>query len=86
MQTIRELIGADYLLYQDVDAMCRAAREGNPDIERFCSACFTGDYPTGDLSEEMLQAIERDRLHFQQEFAFEPRRQPQRGIISRPET
>jgi len=75
VQTIRELVGADYLLYQDVDAMCRAAREGNPDIERFCSACFTGDYPTGDLSEEMLQAIERDRLHFQQEFAFEPRRQ-----------
>ena len=73
VQTIKELVDADYLLYQDVDSMCRAAGEGNPDIERFCAACFDGDYPTGDLSEEMLQAIERDRLSIQQQFAFDPR-------------
>jgi amidophosphoribosyltransferase len=58
---IADMIGADYLLYLDREAMNAAARVGNPKIERFCNACFTGDYPTGDVTREMLSAIECER-------------------------
>jgi amidophosphoribosyltransferase len=73
VESIRQLVGADYLLYQEVEDMMRAAKEGNPELQNFCAACFTGDYPTGALPEELLEAIERERMIIQQEFAFEPR-------------
>ena len=72
IESVRELIGADYLLYQPLESMLKAAREGNPDIQEFCTACFTGEYPTGDLPEELLESLERERLNIQQEFAFTP--------------
>jgi len=54
-------IGVDYVMYLDRTAMNRAAREGNPKIEKFCNACFTGEYPTGDVTGECLQAIAEER-------------------------
>ncbi len=75
MQTKREFIAAhkdndeiaksldvDHLMYLDREAMNRAARAGNPKIERFCNACFTGEYPTGDITVERLSALENERL------------------------
>jgi amidophosphoribosyltransferase len=58
---IAESMGVDYLMYLDREAMNGAAREGNPKIEKFCNACFTGEYPTGDVTVERLQAIEEER-------------------------
>jgi amidophosphoribosyltransferase len=58
---VAEAIGADYVMYLDIDHMNEAARVGNPKIEKFCNACFTGDYPTGDVTREMLTAIEGER-------------------------
>jgi amidophosphoribosyltransferase len=55
-------LGVDYLIYLDREAMNAAARAGNPKIEKFCNACFTGEYPTGDITLERLQAIEGDRV------------------------
>ena len=55
------LLEADYLLYLDRDAMNDAARAGNPEIEHFCNACFTGDYPTGDITAEVLETIGAER-------------------------
>jgi len=60
-EDVRKQIGADYLMYLDRDAMNAAARAGNPKIEKFCNACFTGEYPTGDVTVEQLLAIENDR-------------------------
>ncbi len=54
-------LDADYLLYLDREAMNEAARAGNPRIDRFCNACFTGDYPTGDITREVLDTIEGER-------------------------
>jgi amidophosphoribosyltransferase len=56
----REL-GVDHLVYLERGAMNAAARAGNPRIEAFCNACFTGEYPTGDVTVERLRAIEEDR-------------------------
>jgi len=58
---IAEILGVDYLLYLDREAMNAAARVGNPRIERFCNACFTGEYPTPDVTLERLRAIEAER-------------------------
>ena len=52
---------ADYVLYLDREAMNEAARAGNPRIEKFCNACFTGEYPTGDITREVLETIEGER-------------------------
>ncbi len=59
---VRREIGADSLVYLDLEEMESAARKGNERIERFCSACFTGQYPTGDITHEMLAAIESERV------------------------
>ncbi|MBK8180974.1 MAG: hypothetical protein IPK67_19205 [Planctomycetes bacterium] len=45
-------VDADYLLYIDRERMNAAARVGNPKIERFCNACFTGEYHRGRDQEE----------------------------------
>jgi amidophosphoribosyltransferase len=58
---ITDQVGADYLMYLDLERMNAAARVGNDKIERFCNACFTGEYPTGDVTREMLTAIETER-------------------------
>jgi amidophosphoribosyltransferase len=54
-------LGADHLVYLDREAMNAAAREGNPKVEDFCNACFTGEYPTGDITVERLRAIAGNR-------------------------
>jgi amidophosphoribosyltransferase len=60
----------DYLLYLKRDAMNRAAQEGNPTIDEFCNACFTGQYPTGDITRETLAEIEGERKDSQHVFSF----------------
>jgi len=60
-QGVAEAIGADYVLYLDREEMNAAAREGNEDIEVFCNACFTGKYPTEDVTLDRLKAIEEER-------------------------
>ncbi len=60
-QSIAEALGADYLMYLDRDRMNEAGRTGNPEIKKFCNACFTGEYPTGDITIERLNAIASDR-------------------------
>ena len=54
-------IGVDYLMYLDRDSMNAAARRGNSKLGGFCNACFTGEYPTGDVTFERLKAIEEER-------------------------
>jgi amidophosphoribosyltransferase len=67
---IAATLGLDYLMYLDRDRMNAAARVGNPRIEKFCNACFTGEYPTGDVTREMLAEIEGERVASQ----FDPSR------------
>jgi amidophosphoribosyltransferase len=62
VEDIRKQIDVDYLMYLDREAMNAAARAGNEKIQQFCNACFTGEYPTGDVTVEQLLAIENDRV------------------------
>jgi len=70
-QEVATLLDADYVLYLERDAMNEAARAGNPAIERFCNACFTGEYPTGDITPAVLDRIGNERDHSRQKvFSF----------------
>ncbi|MFN5723673.1 MAG: amidophosphoribosyltransferase [Betaproteobacteria bacterium] len=50
VEEIRAFIGADALIYQDVEAMKRVVRQLNPKIASFEASCFDGHYITGDVS------------------------------------
>ena len=54
-------IGADCLLYQDLDALVADVRKGNPKIHSFEASCFSGVYITGDITPEYLAGIEANR-------------------------
>jgi len=58
---IAKLIGADAVIYQDLDALVEAVRALNPSIERFDCSCFDGVYVTGDVSEAYLASVEAAR-------------------------
>jgi len=55
-------IGADAVVYQDLEDLVAAVTERRPDLPRMCSACFSGEYPTGDITPTMLLQIEEERL------------------------
>jgi amidophosphoribosyltransferase len=61
VEEIREFIGADALIYQDVDAMKRVVGALNPAIVGFEASCFDGQYITGDVSAADFEAIETQR-------------------------
>jgi amidophosphoribosyltransferase len=60
-EEINKLIGADQLIYQDVEDMKQAVRDINPDIQQFEASCFDGHYITGDITESYLDALEAAR-------------------------
>ena len=51
-------IGADRLIYQDLDALIEDCRSVNPAIESFETSCFSGEYVTGDVTPEYLANID----------------------------
>src|SRR5215831_1046641 len=51
IEQIREFIGADALIYQDVEGMKNAIGKLNPRLDGFDASCFDGVYVTGDISE-----------------------------------
>lgn len=60
-QEVCELIGADALIYQKLDDLIAAAREGNSDITDFDCSVFTGEYVTGDINEAYLDDLQASR-------------------------
>ncbi len=55
-------IGADAVIYQTLDDLVGAVTEGQTHVERMCTACFSGIYPTGDITPKMLLQIEAERI------------------------
>lgn len=51
-------IGADALIYQDLDALISAIRELRPALTQFDTSCFNGVYVTGNITEAYLDSIE----------------------------
>ena len=61
IEEIRQFIGADALVYQDVAAMKRVVRALNPKLDGFEASCFDGVYITGDVSEADFAALAAQR-------------------------
>lgn len=54
-------IGADALIYQDLDALKESIMKSNPHLTSFDSSCFDGVYVTGDVDAAYLNRIEAAR-------------------------
>jgi len=61
IEEIRQFIGADALIYQDVDAMKRVVAALQPALKGFEASCFDGEYITGDVSAEDFAKLEAQR-------------------------
>lgn len=68
---VADLIGADWLVYQDIEQLVGIMRQENPHLTRFDLSCFDGEYITGNVSEEYLQQAlnirERNRTRLNNE-------------------
>tara|TARA_B100000614_G_scaffold143014_1_gene127060 strand:- start:83 stop:595 length:513 start_codon:yes stop_codon:yes gene_type:complete len=59
---VGELIGADALVYQDLEDLIDAVqKKGKTHVDRFDTSVFNGEYVTGDVTSEYLQALEAKR-------------------------
>ncbi len=54
-------IGADGLIFQDIQDLVAAVQEENQSIHRFETSVFDGDYVTGDVSQAYLDALDQER-------------------------
>jgi len=61
-QEVCDWIGADGLVYQDLDDLIEAVgKKGKTAVYRFDTSVFSGDYVTGDITPEYLKRLEADR-------------------------
>ena len=60
-EEVAELIGADWLVYQDLEDLKEAVGGGKVKIDAFDCAVFDGQYVTGDVNEQYLDRIEQAR-------------------------
>ncbi len=60
-EEIQSEIGADWLIYQDLEDLIAASSEGNPDVPQFDCSVFDGNYITGDVDEHYLADLEDER-------------------------
>ena len=55
---ICQLIGADWLVYQELEDLIDCSREGNPHVDGFDCSVFNGEYITGDVDQNYLDWLE----------------------------
>ena len=82
-QEVERLIGADWLIYQDLEDLVASASDGNKNINNFECSVFDGHYVTGDINSDYLQrldAMRNDSAKTQSEFKFEPQKEQVIGI------
>ena len=60
-QEVCKTIGADKLIYQNLDDLIWSVQQGNPDIQSFDCSCFDGNYLTKDIDEPYLDNLEAQR-------------------------
>ncbi|MEZ5473793.1 MAG: amidophosphoribosyltransferase [Steroidobacteraceae bacterium] len=72
---IAKFIGADWLVYQDLEDLVEAVKHDHSSIDSFDTSCFSGEYVTGDVTPEYLARLQRERS----DAAKERRRGPDRG-------
>ena len=56
-EEVARIIGADWLIYQQIDDLKASAWEGNQDVDDFECSAFNGEYVTGDIDEKYLAQV-----------------------------
>ncbi|MDH4284723.1 MAG: phosphoribosyltransferase family protein, partial [Gallionellaceae bacterium] len=64
-------IGADGLVYQDLESLKAAVQKANPAIQRFEASCFDGKYIAGNITPEYLDEVEATRENGKANKAFD---------------
>jgi len=54
---VEQTLGADWLIYQDLQDLIWAVQDGNEDLQNFDTSCFSGEYITG-LDQDYLEQIQ----------------------------
>lgn len=57
IEETRKILGADGLFYTTVKDLHWAVRVGNPKIRKFSDGCFTGRYPTPEITPKLLKNL-----------------------------
>ncbi len=57
-EELERLLGADRLIYQDLNDLIEAVRAGNPHLKDFDTSVFDGRYPTQDVDADYLNQLE----------------------------
>ena len=60
-EEVAKLIGADRLIYQDIDDLVRACLHHDSNIQAFDTSCFSGEYGTGDVTPAYLARLQAER-------------------------
>jgi len=60
-EEICEIIGADGLIYQDLEDLVDAALQGKTHVRQFDCSVFNGEYITGDVNDEYFDALQAAR-------------------------
>jgi amidophosphoribosyltransferase len=55
---VERLIGADWLIYQDLEDLVAAVNHENAGLASFDTSCFSGEYVTGDVTRAYLDELE----------------------------
>ena len=61
VEEVRDLIGADWLVYQDLEDLIACVDDVNDDIDGWECSVFTGEYVTGDIDAAYLARLEGQR-------------------------
>ena len=61
VEEITEIIGADWLVYQDLEDLIAAVQRGNEDIKHFDCSCFDGVYVTQDIDDAYFERLYHKR-------------------------
>lgn len=79
---VEKLIGADWLIYQNLEDLIASASEGNPEISRYECSVFDGKYVTGDVDEIYLKRLENLRNDSAKAFKKKNGHSRQKNLIS----
>jgi amidophosphoribosyltransferase len=60
-EDVARLIGADWLVYQDLEDLTRACVHHDSQIQSFDTSCFSGEYVTGDVTPDYLARLQSER-------------------------
>jgi amidophosphoribosyltransferase len=58
---VAKLIGADGLIYQNLDDLIASSSEGAPNVTEFDCSVFNGEYVTGDVDQPYLERLAAER-------------------------